>query len=86
MKNFFKDGMIVNDLMKLCEIAINKGYGNALVQVQADVDCISDITINGIEGFGDEFNNLTLPILSIVSVANKEQFERIYGKVKEIDK
>ena len=32
--------------------SVAEGYGNAVVEVQADADGISDIMINGIEGLG----------------------------------
>lgn len=41
------------------------------------MDGVSDIMINGIEGLGDENDS---KVLSLVSVTDKQQFERIYGK------
>ena len=80
MSKFYKDGLTVNELAKLCSSAIESGYGDAVIQVQADVDGISDIMVNGIEGYGNEFNEDGPKILSLVSVTDKQQFERIYGK------
>lgn len=42
------------------------------------MDGVSDIMINGIEGLGDENDS---KVLSLVSVTDKQQFERIYGKI-----
>lgn len=57
VKRFYENGMTVNDLKVLLERAIEQGYGDAHIQVQADADSISDIMINGYEGFGEEFEN-----------------------------
>ena len=75
--------MTVNDLKVLLERAIEQGYGDAHIQVQADADSISDIMINGYEGFGEEFENGP-KVFSIVSSEDKAQFERCYGPAEEI--
>ena len=49
--------------------SVAEGYGNAVVEVQADADGISDIMINGIEGLGDENDS---KVLSLVSVTDKQ--------------
>lgn len=79
MSKFYKNGLTVNELAKLCSSAIENGYGDAVIQVQADADGISDIMVNGIEGWGNEFNEDGPKVLSLVSVTDKQQFERIYG-------
>lgn len=80
MKKFYKDGLTVNELAKLCSSAIESGYGDAVVEVQADADHISDIIVNGVEGWGNEFHEDGSKIFSLVSAFDKQQFENIYGK------
>lgn len=80
MSKFYKDGLTVNELAKLCSSAIENGYGDAIVEVQADADYISDIIVNGIEGWGNEFHEDGPKIFSLVSASDKQQFENIYGK------
>lgn len=82
VKRFYENGMTVNDLKVLLERAIEQGYGDARIQVQADADSISDIMINGYEGFGEEFENGP-KVFSIVSSEDKAQFERCYGPAEE---
>jgi hypothetical protein len=36
--------------------------------------------VNGIEGWGNELNRDGPKVLSLVSVADKQQFENFYGK------
>lgn len=76
MKRFFEKGLTISKLLEICQKSVAEGYGNAVVEVQADTDSISDIIINGIEGLGDENDS---KVLSLVSVTDKQQFERIYG-------
>ena len=78
MKRFFEKGLTISKLLEICQKSVTEGYGDAIVEVQADADGISDIMINGIEGLGDENNS---KVLSLVSVIDKQQFERIYGKI-----
>lgn len=78
MKRFFEKGLTISKLLEICQKSVAEGYGDAVVEVQADADGISDIMINGIEGLGDENNS---KVLSLVSVTDKQQFERIYGKI-----
>ena len=78
MKRFFEKGMTVSELLEICQESVAKGYGDAIVEVQADADGISDIMINGFEGFGNEFKEPK--VLSLVSVADKQRFEWVYGK------
>lgn len=80
MKKFYKEGLTVNELAKLCNSAIESGYGDAVVEVQADADHISDIIVNGVEGWGNEFREDGPKIFSLVSASDKQQFENIYGK------
>ena len=80
MKRFFEKGLTVSKLLEICQKSVAEGYGDAVIQVQADADSISDIMINGIEGWGNEFHEDGLKTLSLVSVTDKQQFERIYGK------
>lgn len=80
MSKFYKDGLTVNELAKLCSLAIESGYGDAIVEVQADADHISDIIVNGVEGWGNEFHEDGPKIFSLVSASDKQQFENIYGK------
>ena len=77
MKQFFEKGLTVLRLLEICQKSVAEGYGDAVVEVQADADGISDIMINGIEGWGNETDS---KVLSLVSVTDKQQFERIYGK------
>ena len=78
MGKFYKGGLTVSELAKLCGSAVENGYGDALVIVQADADNISDIVVNGVEGYGEEFG--TGPkIFSLVSSKDKESFEACYG-------
>ena len=78
MERFFEKGLTVSKLLEICQKSVAEGYGDAVIEVQADMDGVSDIMINGIEGLGDENN---LKVLSLVSVTDKQQFERIYGKI-----
>ena len=84
MKRFYENGMKVKDLLELCQAAVRDGYSDALVIVQADVDGISDIVVNGLEGFGDEYGEPDCPIFSITSSENKEHFERNYGPAEPV--
>ena len=77
MKRFFEKGLTVSKLLEICQKSVAEGYGDAVIEVQADADGISDIMINGIEGWGDEDGS---KVLSLVSAIDKQQFERIYGK------
>ena len=77
MKRFFEKGLTVSKLLEICQKSVAEGYGDAVVEVQADMDGVSDIMINGIEGLGNEND---LKVLSLVSVTDKQQFERIHGK------
>ena len=83
MKKFYKEGLTVADLAKACNAAIESGYGDAIVEVQADADHISDIMVNGVEGWGNEFREDGPKIFSLVSVTDKQQFENIYGKEED---
>ena len=78
MKRLFEKSLTVSKLFEICQKSVAEGYGDAIVEVQADADGISDIMINGIEGLGDENDS---KVLSLVSVTDKQQFERIYGKI-----
>ena len=78
MERFFKKGLTISKLLEICQKSVAEGYGDAVVEVQADTDGISDIMINDIEGLGDENNS---KVLSLVSAIDKQQFERIYGKI-----
>ena len=78
MERFFEKGLTVSKLLEICQKSVAEGYGDAVVEVQADADGISDIMINGIEGWGNETDS---KVLSLVSVIDKQQFERIYGKI-----
>lgn len=80
MKRFFEKGLTVSKLLEICQRSVAEGYGDAVVEVQADADGISDIMINGIEGWGNEFGEDGPKIFSLVSASDKQQFERIYGK------
>lgn len=77
MEQFFEKGLTVSKLLEICRKSVAEGYGDAVVEVQADMDGVSDIMINGIEGLGDENDS---KVLSLVSVTDEQQFERIYGK------
>lgn len=78
MERFFEKGLTVLKLLEICQESVAKGYGNALVEVQADADGISDIMLNGFESYDNESEDPK--ILSLVSVTDRWQFERIYGK------
>ena len=78
MERFFEKGLTISKLLEICQRSVAEGYGDAVVEVQADTDGISDIMINDIEGLGDENDS---KVLSLVSVTDKQQFERIYGKI-----
>ena len=78
MKRLFEKSLTVSKLLEICQKSVAEGYGDAIVEVQADADGISDIMINGIEGLSDENDS---KVLSLVSVTDKQQFERIYGKI-----
>lgn len=80
MKQFFEKSLTVSKLLEICQKSVAEGYGDAAIQVQADADGISDIMVNGIESCGNEFYEDGPKILSLVSVIDKQQFERIYGK------
>ena len=80
MERFFEKGLTVSKLLEICQKSVAEGYGDAVVEVQADADGISDIMINGIEGWGNEFEEDGPKIFSLVSASDKQQFERIYGK------
>ena len=77
MKRFFEKGLTISKLLEICQKSVTEGYGDAIVEVQANADGIFDIMINGIEGLGDENDS---KVLSLVSAIDKQQFERIYGK------
>ena len=47
--------MTVSELKELCNKAIDAGFGDAIVMLQANADHISDIIVNGFEGYGYEF-------------------------------
>jgi hypothetical protein len=47
--------MTVYKLKELCDKVIADGFGDAIVMVQANADHISDIIVNGFEGYGCEF-------------------------------
>lgn len=49
--------MTVSKLKELCDKAIADGFGDAIVMLQANADHISDIVINGFEGYGYEFGD-----------------------------
>ena len=80
MERFFEKGLTVSKLLEICQKSVAEGYGDAVIQVQADADGISDIMVNGIEGWGNELNRDGPKVLSLVSVTDKQQFENIYGK------
>ena len=68
--------MTVNKLKELCDKAIADGYGDAVILVQADADNISDIIVNGFEGYGQYYGEKNF---SLVSSRDKKQFENCYG-------
>ena len=70
--------MTVEELKELCDKAIAEGCGDAVVMVQADADGISDIVVNGFEGYGREFVDGE-KIFSLVSAMDRKQFEDCYG-------
>lgn len=70
--------MTVEKLKELCDKAIADGYGDAIIEVQADADGISDIVVNGFEGYGNEFEDGP-KVFSLVSSRDKKQFENCYG-------
>ena len=78
MERFFEKGLTVSKLFEICQKSVAEGYGDAVIEVQADANDISDIMTNGIEDWGDEND---FKVLSLVSVTDKQQFERIYGKI-----
>ena len=80
MKRFFEKGLTVSKLLEICQKSVAEGYGDAVIQVQADADHISDIIVNGVEGWGNEFHEDGPKIFSLVSASDKQQFENIYGK------
>jgi hypothetical protein len=80
MKRFFEKGLTVSKLLEICQKSVAEGYGDAVVEVQADADHISDIIVNGVEGWGNEFHEDGPKIFSLVSASDKQQFENIYGK------
>ena len=80
MERFFEKGLTVSKLFEICQKSVAEGYGDAVIQVQADADGISDIMVNGIEGWGNELNRDGPKVLSLVSVTDKQQFENIYGR------
>lgn len=49
--------MTVYKLKELCDKAIADGFGDAIVMLQANADHISDIIVNGFEGYGCEFGD-----------------------------
>ncbi len=72
---FYENGMTVNDLKTPVDRAIEHGFGDAIVQVQTDG--ISDIGINGFEGFGERLENGP-KIFSLISVKDEQQFKTNY--------
>lgn len=80
MERFFEKGLTVSKLLEICQKSVAEGYGDAVVEVQADADHISDIIVNGVEGWGNEFDEDGPKVFSLVSVIDKQQFESIYGK------
>ena len=83
MKRFFEKGLTVSKLLEICQKSVAEGYGDAVVEVQADADHISDIIVNGIEGWGNELNRDDPKVLSLVSTSDKQQFENIYGREED---
>lgn len=75
---FFEKGMTVNDLKKIVDKAIDAGFEDATVLVQADADGISDIVVNGYEGHGYSLGG-DEKIFSLVSVKDEKQYKNIYG-------
>jgi hypothetical protein len=80
MERFFEKGLTVSKLLEICQKSVAEGYGDAVVEVQADADHISDIIVNGVEGWGNELNRDGPKVLSLVSASDKQQFENFYGK------
>lgn len=83
MKRFFEKGLTVSKLLEICQKSVAEGCGDAVIQVQADADGISDIIVNGVEGWGNEFREDGPKIFSLVSASDKQQFENIYGKEED---
>lgn len=75
---FFEKGMTVNDLKKIVDKAIDAGFEDATVLIQADADGISDIVVNGFEGHGYGMGS-DEKIFSLVSVKDEKQYRNIYG-------
>ena len=75
---FFKEGMTVSDLKKIVDKAIDAGFEDATILVQADADSISDIVVNGYEGHGYGIGS-DEKIFSLVSVKDEKQYRNIYG-------
>jgi hypothetical protein len=80
MERFFEKGLTVSKLLEIYQKSVAEGYGDAVVEVQADADHISDIIVNGVEGWGNELNRDGPKVLSLVSASDKQQFENFYGK------
>lgn len=76
---FFKEGMTVSDLKKIVDKAIDAGFEDATILVQADADGISDIVVNGYEGHGYGMGS-DEKIFSLVSVRDEKQYKNIYGE------
>lgn len=75
---FFEKGLTVKELKELCNKAIDAGFEDATVLVQADADGISDIVVNGYGGHGYELGG-DEKIFSLVSVEDEKQYRNIYG-------
>ena len=75
---FFEKGMTVNDLKKIVDKAIDAGFEDATVLIQADADGISDIVVNGYEGHGYNLGG-DEKIFSLVSVKDEKQYKNVYG-------
>lgn len=78
MERFFEKGLTVSKLLEICQKSVAEGYGDAVVIVQADADGISDIVVNGVEGYGEEFG-AGPEVFSLVSSKDKESFEACHG-------
>lgn len=78
---FFDHGMTLKDLKAIVDQFVEADAEDALVMVQADADGISDILVNGFEGCANEFAEGP-KVFSLVSVEDREQFERCYGAEK----
>ena len=52
MERFFKKGLTISKLLEICQRSVAEGYGDSVVEVQADADGISDIIVKSIEGWG----------------------------------